>query len=341
MKISRRNTSVDSLRRRKGEYGMVDRAQVQNYLDQRADDARVQSVRKIGGGASRETWLLELETATTTLPRQLVIRKDAATQVPASLQHEYNVLDALARHGVRVARPFWFEADETWLGNRFYLREGFEGTSDQKRFSGETAAMLSAEVAAAVATLHLVEPEALAIPGMVIPSSIRESVDLALEHWSEHWLENKVEPQPMLEAITWWLRRNRPNPPDRPVMVWGDVGIANTVCSEDGHVLALSDWELATFGDPMRDLASGLWRGMGRLDSRQAFLDAYVAAGGHPLDEQRLLYFEVFMNWQVAILTHAAIAQSAPADHRSLHPALLSLSAQRINLNKAARLIGL
>lgn len=313
------------------------------YLRHRSPDAVVVSVRKIGGGASRETFLAELGARAADLPRLLVIRKDTAAggTVPTTLDREYHVLRALSAHGIPVPRPLWYEGDPLVFGAPFYLRQGYAGTSNQQKFSGEAAARLSRQIAAALARLHRLDPASLDIPGWTAPATVDEALRQDLDRWSGWWQENAIEPMPLMDEISWWLRRNRPRNPGKPAVLWGDVGVANTICSPDGRLLAMSDFELACFGDPMRDLATALWRGVGRLAGEDVFLDAYLAAGGAELDQRRLAYYDVFWNWQVAMFAHAAIAGTTSGSGRSLHPSLLAIWAQRVNLHKAGRRIGL
>jgi len=311
---------------------------VAGYLQRRIDQVEVTSVRKIGGGASRETWLVQLARTNGGLPEELILRRDTPTAgvVPTSLHREYEVLRQLSDAGLPVPRPLWFEDEPEDLGQRFYIREGYQGTSDQRRFSGATAERLAKELAEALARIHRTPVDAIELPEGPPAADAAEATLLEVERWYAHWQESALEPAPMYEQLTWWLRRHVAGRGEPTVFVWGDVGVANTICGEDGSVLALSDWELAAYGDPMRDLASGLWRGVGRLAGRSTFLRAYEDAGGFPIDETRLAYHEVFMSWLVAGFTHSATRGSTAGDGRSLHPALLSIWAQRMNLRKAA-----
>lgn len=314
-----------------------------HYLRRRSADAVVVTLKKIGGGASRETFLAELHAPVDGLPKLLVIRKDtsAGGTVPTTLDREYHVLRALSARHIPVPRPLWYEEDPLVFGAPFYIRQGYQGTSNQKRFSKDAAARLSRELAGALAALHRLNPATLDVPGWTAPESIDEALRLDLARWSDWWQQNAIEPMPFMNEIAWWLRRNQPKNAGKPAVLWGDVGVANTICSPDGHLLAMSDFELACFGDPMRDLATALWRGVGQLAGKDVFLDAYVAAGGRDLDEQRLAYYDVFWNWQVAMFAHAAIAGTTSGSGRSLHPSLLTIWAQRVNLHKAGRRIGL
>ena len=316
-------------------------ASVQEYLRGRGFDVTVDRLRRVGGGASRETWLVDLESGVGPLSRLVLLRRDrpGGATVPTSLEREYQMLEGLFTGGVPVAQPYLFEPDESVFGSVFYLRQGFEGMSEQAQFAGDAAQRLSVGLAEALAVLHRADPVVISAPDRPVPRSMDAALEQEIEHWYSGWLATTRDPSPFLREVTWWLRRNRPTVDDPPVIVWGDVGVANTVCSPAGDVLALSDFELTGFGDPMRDLASGLWRGVGELAGRETFLDAYTAASGRSVDEERIAYYDVFFNWQVAMFILGSMRDHDPGG-LNLHPPLLQIWALRMNLHKAGRRIG-
>lgn len=321
----------------------MDAAGLTAYLRSRDHDVTVERLRRVGGGASRETWLVDLDHPSEPLSKLILLRRDLpdGATVPTPLDREYDVLRGLFAGGVPVAEPYLYEADESIFGSPFYLRQGFEGASDQSRFTGAAARRLAVGLAEALAALHRADPALIAAPGRPVPESIDDALRAEIEQWYDGWRAGSSDPAPFLREVTWWLRKHRPVVDARPVIVWGDVGVANTICSPAGDVLALSDFELTGFGDPMRDLASALWRGVGDLAGRDTFLDAYVAASGRAIDEARLDYYDVFFNWQVSMFSHGAAQRSSGGRARgNLHPPLLQIWIHHMNLHKAGRRIG-
>ena len=60
-----------------------------------------------------------------------------------------------------------------------------------------------------------------------------------------------------LEEVFLWLSENLPSNPNPKKLCWGDSRIGN-VLFENFQVKSLLDWEMATIGDPLCDLAWGL-----------------------------------------------------------------------------------
>ena len=65
------------------------------------------------------------------------------------------------------------------------------------------------------------------------------------------------ETNAFLEEVLLWLSENLPLSPNPKKLCWGDSRIGN-VLFEDFQVKSLLDWEMATIGDPLCDLAWGL-----------------------------------------------------------------------------------
>ena len=92
-------------------------------------------------------------------------------------------------------------------------------------------------------------------------------------------------------------------------MVHGDFRVGNLIVGPEG-LRAVLDWELAHVGDPGEDLGwlcVRSWRfgGEGRVGGVGALgdlLDGYHAAGGRPVDEAAVRYWEVFGNVRWAVI---------------------------------------
>jgi len=106
-------------------------------------------------------------------------------------------------------------------------------------------------------------------------------------------LRPKLErPDPLVELASWWLSRNAPT--DRELCVLhGDAG-PNQFMFEGGRITALVDWELAHLGHPMSDLGYTRFReSLYPSGGFAAFVEAYAAASGRPVDRRAVDYFTV------------------------------------------------
>ena len=280
-------------------------AGVREVLGERGIQAGDLSLTLIPGGASRETWLVEGEGGRWVLRRD---PKGSVSLVPIGNEYELTSLAREAR--VPVPEPIAYEPDGGRFGTAGMLVSFMDGTSVAPRILRKpeyerARGALAAQLGEALARVHSVEPATL---DGVLP---RPTGDPALDQiveW-ERQLDEVGEALPAVELGLRWLRANTPEPAE-PRLVHGDFRLGNFIVDDRGLV-ALIDWELAHLGDPAEDLGwlcIRSWRfgnddlpvaGLGRLDE---FAAAYEAAGGAPLDRDRVRYWEAFGNVKWAVI---------------------------------------
>jgi aminoglycoside phosphotransferase (APT) family kinase protein len=240
-------------------------------------------LRRLSGGASRETWSFTAITGTDRLRLVLQRVRGGLTMAGPSIAAEDALIAAAEHAGVPVpptvvgaagcadalgAARISLQVDGEALGPRIVRRDEFAAAR----------AALPAQCGRALAAIHSIDPTD--IPGLVevdVLSRLREGLDLVEEH------------RPAFELGLRWLHEHRP--PPRPVrVVHGDFRVGNLLVDETG-LQAVLDWELAHLGDPLEDLGwlcVRAWRfggagevgGVGPLED---LLDAYAAATGEPV----------------------------------------------------------
>jgi aminoglycoside phosphotransferase (APT) family kinase protein len=260
---------------------------------------------RIPGGASRETWLAAGEAGRWVLRRD---PKGSVSLVP--LGEEFALVQAAASAGVPVPEPLAFEPDGGRFDSPGMLMAHVEGTSVAPRILrkpefGSARAALTAQLAEALAGIHTIDPVSL---DGVLPPAAGDPALGQIEEW-EHQLDEIGEPLPAVELGLRWLRANAPEPA-KPCLVHGDFRLGNFIVDERG-LGAVIDWELSHLGDPAEDigwLCIRSWRfgnddrpvaGVGGLEE---FIPAYEAAGGPPVDRDRVRYWEVFGNVKWAVI---------------------------------------
>jgi aminoglycoside phosphotransferase (APT) family kinase protein len=259
----------------------------------------------IPGGASRETWLVEAR------GRHWALRRDPKGSVSlVPMEGEFALISRVARSGVPVPEQLALEPDGGRFGSPGVLMSFVEGTSVAPRVLRKPAYELArerlpAQLGEALARIHSIGPSDL---DGVLPAAPADPALGQIEEW-ERQLDEIGEPLPAVELGLRWLRANLPRAAE-PRLVHGDFRLGNFIVDGNG-LAAVIDWELAHLGDPAEDigwLCIRSWRfgnddlpvaGLGQLD---AFTSAYEAAGGPPVDRERVRYWEVFGNVKWAVI---------------------------------------
>lgn len=277
----------------------------------------VEHVRRMTGGASRETWALDVTVERADAPPRtlpLVLRGfQKETPQAMDARAEYTVLQAAVAAGVPVPRPLLLAED--LLDTPFYLMERIEGETIGRRLIKDAAyagarAVMTEQLGAVLARIHRIAltPEVrAALPPAPPPG--RSPALHELDRYEETYRRVTPDPHPAFELAFRWLRRHAP-PAPRVTFVHGDYRIGNVIFGPEG-VRAVLDWELAHIGDPMEDLGwicVRSWRfggplPVGGIGTRAAFFAAYEAAGGAPVDPASVHWWEVFGNLRWGVIT--------------------------------------
>jgi aminoglycoside phosphotransferase (APT) family kinase protein len=265
----------------------------------------IEGLRRLSGGASRETWSFDAVTRAGER-RPLVLRRDPgefAGQSDRSV--EFSLLAAAAGGGVAVPRVWFLLEPADALGSGFAM-ERVEGETIPRRIlrDDEYASarpILARQCGEQAARIHALAPSSL--PELP-EQGARELIELYREY-----MDGFGEPHPAFELGFRWLAEHAPPDPPHPVLVHGDFRNGNFIVGPDG-LRAVLDWELAHLGDPVEDLGwlcVKSWRfgvtdqivgGFGSVDH---LLAGYRAAGGRDVDPTELRFWEVLgtLKWGV------------------------------------------
>jgi aminoglycoside phosphotransferase (APT) family kinase protein len=290
----------------------LDQELLEEYLRGRLPDRdglRLTRLKRSPGGMSRETWFADVEWGPEASPerQRLTIRTDHpdGSVVPTPLKYEHDVMKGLFGTAVPVAEPLWYEEHLPWLGRGLYVRDCVAGDASPKRMFAdeELRAKLGRRLVELLADLHTVDWRARGMHEfMEVPEPGREAALLELAKWKRVWQETAVEPKPALAELYAWLERNAPAEVARISIVWGDVGVGNFIYTDD-DIVALTDWEQAHLGDPMKDIAAALWRGIEDIVPKDDFYSIYEQRSGIRIDEESVAYYGVFIDAQYTTMS--------------------------------------
>jgi len=274
---------------------------------------RLQDLRRMAGGASRELWSCNVEIAGER--RALVLRRDPPGRGGESDRGlEFRLLRAAARAGVPVPQVLFCDPSGQATGSPCFLMERVPGETLARRllrdaqFATARRAM-TAQLGAVLARIHSLDPTDPPLAGLpTTPADVLPAhADVVATAARARALA--LEPHPVLELAERWLMACVPAR-NRRTVVHGDYRIGNVIFDADG-LRSVLDWELAHVGDPLEDLAwlcARTWRfgndalPVGGIGTREELVAAYEAAGGEKVDPSALRFWEVAANFRIAVV---------------------------------------
>lgn len=213
-------------------------------------------VRQFQGGQSNPTFHLHAGA------REYVLRKKPPGKLLPSahaVDREFRVMKALAGSGVPVPPVQLLCTDAEVIGQIFYIMDYLPGRVFADRaLPGLAPAARSAmydDMNRVLALLHGLDYDALGLGDFGRPEGY---VARQTARWSQQYQASRTEDVPAMEALMRWLPEHVPAGEETSI-VHGDFRLGNLLFHPtEPRVVAVLDWELATIGHPLADLAYNL-----------------------------------------------------------------------------------
>jgi aminoglycoside phosphotransferase (APT) family kinase protein len=223
---------------------------------------RLPSVHLIAGGRSNLTYRLEFPAPSD--PARLVLRRPPLGHVlPTAhdMGREYRLISALHGTSIPVARPVTFCSDTDIIGAPFYVMEYVDGlvvrTKDQAALiTPEQARLVSGRLAEMLAAIHQLDVAAAGLGDFGRPDGYLRR---QLSRWQRQWELSVTREVPGYAELVARLEAGLPETSEG-TLVHGDFRLDNVLLAlgADPRIAAVVDWEMATLGDPLADLALAL-----------------------------------------------------------------------------------
>lgn len=315
----------------------LDEAALWNYLQRHLEDfAAPAQLRQFQGGQSNPTYLIRTPT------RKFVLRKKPPGKLLPSahlIEREYRILRALPEAEVPVPRARLLCEDSSVIGTPFYVMDHVDG----RVITGVTLPNLApahrrgiyTDYARIAAKLHSVDYKACGLEGFGKPEGY---VARQLDRWAKQYLASQTEENADMNQLIAWLGAHLPAHQETAI-VHGDYRIGNMILHPaEARILAVLDWELATLGHPLSDLAYACMYyrippavagsgGLAGIDldalgipGEQEFIEMYCRFSGrdHIDDWPFFLAFACFRMAAITQGVYARALQGNAADRRAI-----------------------
>lgn len=281
---------------------------------------------RLPGGHSNLTYLVR-----DAVGRELVVRRPPQGDLlpkAHDMWREYRIIDGLWPTTVPVAEPVAYVDDRALCDVHFYVMGKVDGSALYT--AGEVAAWLDEpgrrrageSFIDTLAALHSIAPADVGLDELGRPDGY---VARQLRTWYGSWnasIEAARHDEPRVHELhDLFVSRIPDQGPGR--IVHGDFGPHNCLFAADGSITAVLDWEIATLGDPLADMAYSInaWVEPGDpgvygsdpptalpgFPSRDDLIVRYAAATGADLSD--LAYYRAFNSFKTACILHGVYAR--------------------------------
>jgi aminoglycoside phosphotransferase (APT) family kinase protein len=207
----------------------------------------------IAGGKSNLTYLVSDGVS------EWIVRRPPLGHVLATahdMSREYRVMSALQETPVPVPETYALCEDDTVIGSAFYVMERCAGTpfrdaTELEALGPRRTAVLATKLVDTLALLHQVEPVAVGLADFGRPTGF---LARQVERWKKQLDASYNRDLPGADELYTRLRASVPSESATGI-VHGDYRLDNLLIDEGDQVTAVLDWEMATLGDPLTDLA--------------------------------------------------------------------------------------
>ncbi|MEO8813122.1 MAG: phosphotransferase family protein [Caulobacteraceae bacterium] len=229
------------------------------YLSRtRGRPTSVETLARISGGASRETY--RFDTVTNGAREGLILRRDPpGSLIETDRRLEFLAIRSFAGKGVAAPEALVLEEVGAELERPFFIMTRVEGGAAGSPFAADPYGPHAAAIGEQFFS-HLGRIAGEPVAGLPILAAAETPAPgdcwrRELDYWAGVIEADELHPQPIVRAAIRRLGRSPPPPPAKIAVVHGDYRSGNFLHDGAGAILALLDWEMAHLGDPLEDLA--------------------------------------------------------------------------------------
>ncbi|MGH9206701.1 MAG: phosphotransferase family protein, partial [Acidimicrobiales bacterium] len=326
-----------------GQEGLIDVGRLSGWLDlQAVAPGKQLSWVRMGSGRSNEMFCLSRGGERIVLRRPAKLPLEGADQ---GMAREYRVLQALEGTPVPHPPPIALCTDPRVLGCTFYLMGWVDGFMPADPLPGpfsdrEAHRELAFAIVDPLVELGLVDWRAQGLGDFGRPDDFHRR---QVSRWNGQYQSYRRQELDGIENAAGWLGANMPGS-WTPGIMHGDYHTANLLMcpGRPARVAAVCDWETATIGDPLVDLAGFLRFWMeahpesDEWPRRQDLIDRYSERSGR--DTSDLLYYSVLAQFRLAVTIEGIYQRSHDDPTRPLATDMHSYAMMLVN--GLAELIG-
>jgi len=229
------------------------------------------------------------------------------------LKREADIISALHAHDIPVPEIFGYHAQPPCI-----VMETISGTRDLSDLSDAQKSAAGREYMHAVAAMHKLPLEPFVDIGIHRPEGAEAIALVGLEAYMPQYRRTKARPEPLLEFVIGWIRRNVPRHRTDASFIQFDSG---QFLVDGGRMTKLYDFEFSMIGDPMADLATmGMRNTIEPLGAPLPELITYYEhAFGQRVDHEAILFHVLQFSLLGTMQFTGTVARPEPGDPHAVY----------------------
>jgi aminoglycoside phosphotransferase (APT) family kinase protein len=311
-----------------------------------AKGIRIEGLRRISEGLSRENWIFEgawiEDGESVRLP--LILRRDPeGSLLETDRRTEFEILRSLESAPLPTPRVLWLDEEGHYVGRPSMVMVRESGECDWFVLNSarpeDVRLRVARRLVGLLGQIHRVDWRGIGLD-RVLPDPGPMASLIEVERWEDQLRRFQLEPHPEMELANSWLKARAPES-QATVLVHGDYKPGNALLvGED--VSAMLDWELAHLGDPLEDLGwvtnpyrsrehqiPGLWE-------REQIVEHYAAESGFTVGEAELRWWNVLSCYKLATIILTGVSVFVEGHFDVIYQAPMSLYRVMFQLMDAA-----
>jgi aminoglycoside phosphotransferase (APT) family kinase protein len=194
--------------------------------------------------------------------KEFVLRRAPLGEVAAGahdISREFRVLSRLWGAFSAAPRAYHLCEEDAVMGKPFFIMERRHGWVIRHGWpevweadDAEVRTRLAIDLVTTLGRLHLVDPTTVGLAELGRPEGF---VARQVAGWRARWEAAQTRQVGALDAAAQLLEAHLPEP-QAATLLHNDYKLDNTMVGDDGKLVAVFDWDMATRGDPLVDLGT-------------------------------------------------------------------------------------
>ena len=257
----------------------------------------------------RPAWFADVEQDGKILPLHLRGDRVGDVAIFPDLKREADVIRILGEQGINVPRIYGYCDDPPCI-----VMDAIPGSRDMAEADSDAARLaIGQQYMKEIAAMHSVPIEPFVTMGMDLPEGAEGIALVGLNTYLPMYRRTKSRPEPLLEFVIGWLRRNVPTHRTRAAFIQFDSG---QFLHQDGQMSGLYDFEFSMIGDPLFDIATVRMRDSAEPlgSDLRVLLKTYEEATGEAIDHDVVDFHTLQFSALGAMQFTGTVGRPVPGD---------------------------